>query len=106
MLLPPGGEAWSFKLHARRAVVVDTKSVPFSDRGLREWQERMEDVLGRPMARDLDFAAAWKARTPEQLLAVAQKYHARYLVTRDDWHPVMIGRRIDQEQGWSMWQLY
>jgi len=106
VLLPPDGEAWSFKLHARRAVVVDTKSVPFSDRGLREWQVRMEDVLGRPIVRGMDLDAAWKARTPEQLFAVAQRYHARYLLTRDDWHPTMIGRRIDQEQGWSLWQLY
>jgi hypothetical protein len=106
VLLPPGGDAWSFKLHARRAVVVDTKSVPFSDRGLRDWLVRMEDVLGRPIVRGMDTDAAWKARTPEELFAVAQRYHARYLVTRDDWHPRMMGHRIDQEQGWSLWQLY
>ncbi|MEO6875320.1 MAG: DUF6798 domain-containing protein, partial [Opitutaceae bacterium] len=105
VLLPPGGDAWSFKLHARRAVVVDTKSTPFTDRGLLEWKSRMEAVLGVPLIRHLDPFEAWRVRTPEQLRTVAVHYGARYVLTRDDWHPQLPGHRIDQEQGWTLWQL-
>lgn len=106
ILLPPGGDSWSFKLFARRAAVVDGKNTPFTDRGLREWKQRMDAVLGTPYTRGLDLEAAWRARTPEELRRVAEHYHARYILTRDAWHPQLPGRRIDQEQGWSLWQLH
>ena len=76
-----------------------------SERGLREWKERMDAVLGSPLNRATDATAAWRAHTPNELRALATRYGAKFILTRDAWHPVLPGRRIDQEQGWSLWQL-
>ena len=105
VLLPPSSEAWSFKLYARRAGVVDDKNAPFTDRGLCEWKRRMDEVLGEPLAHGTDPDAAWQGRAPDDLCALARRYGARYVLTRDDWHAEFPGKKIDQEQGWSLWQL-
>jgi hypothetical protein len=105
VLAPPGAEAWTFKLHGRRALVVDDKNFPFTERGIRTWRERMERVLGTPLTPGLDLNAAWAARSPAALAAVAADYGARYILTRDDWHLVLPGLRLDREQGWSLWQV-
>ncbi len=105
VLVPPTSEPWSFKLHAQRAVVVDDKNIPFTAAGLKEWHRRMETVLGRPFVRDLDVAAAWRARSAAELLGVAAQFGAGYILTRDEWHPELPGRRLDTEQGWTLWEL-
>lgn len=105
VLVPPTSEPWSFKLYARRAVVVDDKNIPFTSAGLKEWHDRMERVLGVPFTRGVDAEAAWRARSPAALRELARHYRARFLLTRDEWHPAVMGRRIDTEQGWSLWEL-
>jgi hypothetical protein len=105
VLAPPTDEPWAFKLYARRALVVDNKSSPFTERGLLEWRDRMAAVLGTLPAPDVDPVAAWRNRSPEAVRALAEHYGARYVLTRDDWHPFLPGRKIDQESGWSLWQL-
>lgn len=105
VLAPPTDEPWSFKLHARRALVVDNKSSPFTERGLQEWRDRMEQVMGIPFTPDVDPIAAWRGHSPEVVRALAERYGAQYVLTRDDWHAALPGRKIDQEAGWSLWEL-
>lgn len=105
VLVPPTSEVWTFKLHSRRAVVVDDKGTPFTDRGLREWRDRMEQVLGTALVPGLDAAAAWRARSAEAVAATARKYGARYILTTDESHPALPGTPIDHEAGWTLWQL-
>ena len=105
VLVPPTDEPWAFKLYARRALVVDNKSSPFTERGLLEWRDRMAAVLGTAPAPDVDPVAAWRSRSPEDVRALAKHYGARYVLTRDDWHAILPGRKIDQESGWSLWEL-
>ena len=105
VLVPPTDEPWGFKLHARRAVVVDNKSSPFTERGLREWRDRMAQVLGATPTPELDPVAAWRSRSPEAVRALAAHYGARYVLTHDAWHSALPGRKIDQESGWSLWEL-
>jgi hypothetical protein len=105
VLVPPDGDVWAFKLYARRAMVVDIKHFPFTDRGIAEWQRRMGDVLGTPFVRGLDVDAAWAAQPPGRIAAIAARYGARYVLTRDRWHPQLPGRRIDRLQDWSVWEL-
>ncbi len=105
VLIPPAGETWTFKLYAQRAVVVDDKNNPFTDRGLREWKTRMDAVLGAPLESIADPVAAWAARSPADLAAVAHRYDAHYLLTRDAWHPAIPGKKIDQQEGWTLWRL-
>ena len=105
VLVPPTGETWTFKLYAERSVVVDDKNTPFSDRGLLEWKRRMDDVLGAPVTPGMDGARAWQSRSAHTLVAIARRYGAGYILSMDAWHPSFPGRRIDQEQGWSLWAL-
>ncbi len=105
VLVPPIGDVWAFKLYAQRAIVVDIKHFPFSDRGIAEWQRRISDVLGTPYVRGLDLEATWAAQPPARLAAVAARYGARYVLTCDRWHPQLPGRRIDHFQDWSIWEL-
>ena len=44
-LIPPNLE--NFRLHGKRAVVVDWKSIPLDPDGAVEWYRRIEDVTGR-----------------------------------------------------------
>jgi len=104
VLLPPAGETWSFRLQSHRAAVVDDKDFPFTDAGIREWKNRMDAVLGTPLVRGLDLVEAWHRRPPEDVLATARLYGARYILTRDDWHPRLPGRLVDREQGWTLWE--
>jgi len=105
VLVPPTNEVWTFKLYASRAVVVDDKSTPFTDRGLREWRDRMEQALGTALIPGTDAAAAWRSRSTDSLVGTAQRYGARYILTRDDWHQNFPGRAIDHESGWSLWEI-
>lgn len=88
-VVPPGEQAWRFE--ARRAVVINLKAIPQTSAELPEWARRMRDVTGE---NDLagrfagDFAStlrrldeAYTARPESELVAVARKYNARYIVT-------------------------
>ena len=105
VLLPPTSEAWSFKLYAQRAAVVDDKNIAFTNAGLREWHDRMQQVLGVPFVPGIDAAAAWRAQSPAAIRTLAARYGARHVLTRDDWHPELPGHRVDREQNWSLWEL-
>jgi hypothetical protein len=104
-LVPPDTEVWGFKLYAERAIVVDIKHFPFSDHGIAEWRRRISNILGVPYERGLDIDAAWAAVPPLRIAAVAQRYGARYVLTRDAWHPQLPGQRLDREGGWSIWEI-
>jgi hypothetical protein len=89
-LVPPDEE--SFRLYARRAIVVNFKGVPQLSAELPEWRDRLLKVLDfqstrdllalpRPMGRTLAaIRARYDSLPPEHLFAVARDYHARYVV--------------------------
>jgi Domain of unknown function (DUF6798) len=76
MFLTPR-EQQTFKWYAGRAEVLDWKDVPQDARGLIEWKKRLDEVYPRDQAhRQHDLAAF----TDEELIALAQKYGAAYIV--------------------------
>ena len=85
-LVPPGDG--SFRLDARRAVVVNFKHVPQLASELPVWRERMQAVLGEPLEADgrtfvqrrADMEPTYRARDPADLRAVARRYGATYLI--------------------------
>jgi len=92
-LVPPDEE--SFRLRARRAIVINFKGVPQLSAELPEWRDRLLDVLDlhatgdllalpRPMGRTLGaIRARYTDVPPEHLFTVAGKYGARFaLLTR------------------------
>ena len=105
VLAAPSDEMWSFKLHARRALVVDDKNIAFTAAGLREWRDRFTHILGVPFVPGVDPGAAWRAQPPNQLLAIARHYGATHLVDRFDWHATPPGHLIDREGDWGLWAL-
>lgn len=91
-LVPPHDE--DFRLRARRAIVVNWKSVPQLAGELPEWQERLSAALGWPDLRALPrgsylkaveaMRARYDAVPADALVAAARRYGARYVVaTRD-----------------------
>lgn len=105
VLAAPSAETWSFKLHARRALVVDDKNIAFTSAGLREWHERLTRVLGAPYIPGVDSIAAWRAQPSDQLSVIARDYGATHLLDRFDWHRNPPGRLIDHEEDWGLWEL-
>ncbi len=105
VLTPPSDNAWLFRLHARRASVVEDKDFPFTERGMLTWRDRMSRVLGKKVMPGLDLTSAWAARSPAELAAIAKEFGADYILTRDVWHPQLPGVPVDRDQGWTLWKL-
>jgi hypothetical protein len=78
-LTPPGLAA--FRLHARRAIVVDLKSPPLVPDEIVEWYRRLCSVTGEPHLANVPEAnRRWNESTEAQLLARARELGAQYLV--------------------------
>jgi hypothetical protein len=70
-----------FRLSARRAVVIDIKSPPMYLDEVVDWYRRLCDVVDAQSLESIPATnARWDALRPEQLLAIATKFHATYVV--------------------------
>jgi len=87
-LVPPHEQ--SFRWEARRAIVVNFKGVAQLSGELRTWRDRLQDVSGMPELTDLatpyrntlpDLARRYSTRPASELIAVARRYGASYIVT-------------------------
>jgi hypothetical protein len=86
-------QAATFKWYTGRAEVVNWKEIPQDAAGIVAWWARLKDIYGAP---DRDGEAAWLEwpgeLPPARLLALAQKYEFRYVVTarpnRLRWRPI------------------
>lgn len=87
-LVPPGESG--FRLHARRAIVVNFKAVPQLSGELREWRHRLRNVLhmddlgALPRGYDVVQRALderYASLSADQLLLTARNYRARFIVT-------------------------
>src|SRR3982751_292351 len=80
-LVPPNEQF--FRFHARRAIVVNFKNVPQLSSEMREWQQRLEIVIGQPLTklpRRFDqahnaIAAYYDAQPREELVGCALRYN-------------------------------
>src|SRR5262249_22620330 len=86
-LVPPQEQA--FRLHARRAIVINYKGVAQLSSELGPWKERIENILGmtdlrrldRPFSFTLqDIARRYQARPAAALIGTAREYQADSLV--------------------------
>lgn len=82
--IPPSWDR--FRSFARRAIVVNFKAFPFEDDALYTWFERLTTVAPIPIPDRTDSTilsnldAAYGATRPEYLVAVLERYGARYAV--------------------------
>ena len=88
-LVSPSDE--TFRLHARRAIVVNFKAVPQLSGELAQWQERICDVLDIQKLNELsspyhatlkEMEKRYEALPDAHLSQVAQDYGARYILVR------------------------
>ncbi|HLL88052.1 MAG TPA: DUF6798 domain-containing protein [Tepidisphaeraceae bacterium] len=112
-LVPPDEE--TFRLAARRAVVVNFKGVPQLSAELPQWRDRLQDVLDlpdlrvlpRPFYRTLsDIRRRYSEVEPPHLIATADKYGAAYIVaTRPLAHPRLRLQYASSPAGYFLYHL-
>ena len=106
ILIPPFVS--NFQFFSERAVIVDFKHFPQTDRGIKEWKNRMEDVFGVPLNDKLAVGAMeilFPQQTGKELVNVAKKYGAEYILTRVDWHGDIKGKILEKEGEWAIFQI-
>ena len=111
-LVPPDEE--SFRLVARRAIVINFKGVPQFDGELAQWRDRLCGVLHLPTLQNLPhrFDAALRAIgqryavLPTSILVqAAESYGARYIVVPHPLHSAVAGRLIFENQQFYLYDL-
>ncbi|NQE33725.1 DUF6798 domain-containing protein [Microcoleus asticus] len=105
VLIPPS--VTSFQFFSERAIVVNFKNFPFTEKGIKEWQNRMETVLGVPLNPQMIWGGNdfFIRRSSADLVKVARNYHADYILTRSDWHPNIEGEIVDREGKWILFKI-
>ncbi|MEG4634020.1 hypothetical protein QUB56_31385 [Microcoleus sp. AR_TQ3_B6] len=105
VLIPPS--VTSFQFFSERAIVVNFKNFPFTEKGIKEWQNRMEAVLGVPLNPQMIWGGNdfFIRRSSADLVKVARNYHADYILTRTDWHPNIQGEIADKQGKWILYKI-
>lgn len=86
----------SFRLLARRAIVVDFQAFPFQDSAMLKWRQRLIDCYGTTTLNGFDAVDEMRNHydiiRPEEIRTIQQKYGATYAIlfrkTPTDW-PVL-----------------
>jgi len=105
VLIPPS--VTSFQFFSERAIVVNFKNFPFTEKGIKEWQNRMQAVLGVPLNPQMIWGGndLFIRRSSADLVKVARNYQADYILTRSDWHPNIDGEIVEQEGKWILFKI-
>ncbi|MEB3339449.1 MAG: DUF6798 domain-containing protein [Okeania sp.] len=106
ILIPPFVS--NFQFFSERAVIVDFKHFPQTDKGIRQWKNRMEDVFGVPLNDKLAVGSMeilFPQQTGKELVNVAKKYGAKYILTMVKWHGDIQGKVLDKEGKWVIFQI-
>ncbi|NEP78508.1 MAG: hypothetical protein F6K39_10150 [Okeania sp. SIO3B3] len=106
ILIPPFVS--NFQFFSERAVIVDFKHFPQTDSGIREWKNRMEDVFGVDLNDKLAVGAMeilFPQQTGKELVNVAKKYGAEYILTRLEWHGDIGGNIVARQGEWVIFRI-
>ncbi|MEG4321175.1 MULTISPECIES: DUF6798 domain-containing protein [unclassified Microcoleus] len=105
VLIPPS--VTSFQFFSERAIVVNFKNFPFTEKGIKEWKNRMEAILGVPLNPQMIWGGSdlFSRRSSADLVKVARHYKADYILTRSDWHPNIDGEIVDKEGKWIIFKI-
>lgn len=105
VLIPPS--VTSFQYFSQRAIVVNFKNFPLTEKGIKEWKNRMEAILGVPLNPQMIWGGSelFSRRSSADLVKVAQKYNADYILTRSDWHPNIQGTIADKQGKWILYKI-
>lgn len=105
VLIPPS--VTSFQYFSQRAIVVNFKNFPLTEKGIKEWRNRMETVLGVPLNPQMIWGGndLFSRRRSADLVKVARNYNADYILTRSDWHPNIEGKVAHEEGKWILYKI-
>jgi hypothetical protein len=105
VLIPPS--VTSFQYFSKRAIVVNFKNFPFTEKGIKEWKNRMEAILGVPLNPQMIWGGNdfFSRRSGTDLVQVARNYNANYILTRSDWHPNIQGEIADKQGKWILYKI-
>ena len=105
VLIPPS--VTSFQYFSQRAIVVNFKNFPLTEKGIKEWRNRMEAVLGVSLNPQMIWGGNdfFSRRSSNDLVKVARNYNADYILTRSDWHPNIEGTIADKEGKWILYKI-
>ena len=106
VLVPPLDE--KFRFYSQRSVVFTFKSFPFTDEGINMWRHRLETISGTKDFHNFNKYALdtfYGEHSSSEIVAIAKKFNANYILTRLDWHENIDGSVIAQEGDWIIYQL-
>ena len=97
VLTPPS--MTRFRFYSQRSVVYNFYCSPYTDEGIIEWKERLTEIVGtiRPplSLRNIDYF--YRKRTESELIDIAKKHQADYILTRNSWHSNFQDRILDRQ---------
>ena len=103
ILVPPSSD--QFRFYSERAVVFDFRSFPYTVQGIQEWTNRLQAILGSVNASVSNSDLLFRQRSSSELVDVAHRFEANYILTQIDWHPDIKGLVIDKEGKWFLYKL-
>jgi len=103
ILVPPSID--QFRFYSERAVVFDFRSFPYTEQGIQEWTTRLQAILGSVNASITNSDLLFRNRSSSDLVDVAHRFEANYILTQIDWHPNIKALVIDKEGKWVLYKL-
>ncbi|MEQ8540983.1 MAG: DUF6798 domain-containing protein [Coleofasciculus sp. D1-CHI-01] len=105
VLAPPS--LTKFRFYSQRSLVFTFNSSPYTDSGLQEWANRIETVLGstKPPLSWRNVDSLFQKRSSSELVNIARKFDANYILTRSDWHSNIQGVVVDREWKWVLYKI-
>jgi hypothetical protein len=112
ILVPPS--RFEFRFFSRRSVVFDFFAFPFAEPAMREWLERLESMTGATPAESLaagkkapweDLDQLYRGLSSRDLLAIARRFGAEYVLTQDTWHPDFPGQVLFRLGTWVVYVI-
>lgn len=106
ILTPPSKT--NFRFYSQRSVVFNFNSFPYTNGGILTWNNRLYDILE---VDEYDYINQRNAddffaqRASDDILKVAQKFDANYVLTHQNWHPNLLGTVVDQEGDWVIYRV-
>ncbi|GAB4546945.1 MAG: hypothetical protein Tsb0014_41560 [Pleurocapsa sp.] len=98
VLVPPSD--LKFRFFSQRSIVFTDKSFPFTDRGILEWWDRYQTIVGKVTT---DLNLAYQSHSSAELMEIGNNYGADYILSRKSWHLDLEGHLVDTEGEWNLW---